>query len=57
LGLGDIISKYGPNLVPGFNNIVDISAGYTHSIILNSNGIAFSAGRNSVILIILIKVW
>jgi alpha-tubulin suppressor-like RCC1 family protein len=40
-----------------FDNIVDISAGYTHSIILNSNGIAFSAGRNSVILILLIKVW
>jgi alpha-tubulin suppressor-like RCC1 family protein len=49
LGLGDKVSRLTPNLIPNLNNIIQISAGGIHSLLLNNKSDVFSFGNNDVI--------
>jgi alpha-tubulin suppressor-like RCC1 family protein len=48
LGLGDVINRHLPSLVPSLSNIVKISSGGYFSLALNNNGKVFSFGKNEV---------
>ena len=48
LGLGDTTDRFSPTPISDNYNIIDISAGYVHSMILTSNGNVFTCGRNEV---------
>jgi hypothetical protein len=47
LGHNDIVSKNFPTLIPNLINVSQISAGFSHSLVLNQNGV-FSFGENFV---------
>ena len=40
----NIQNKYIPTLIPNLNNIIAISAGFDHSLILDNNGNVYSFG-------------
>jgi alpha-tubulin suppressor-like RCC1 family protein len=46
--LGDLIDRYTPTLIPSLNNIIQITCGGAHSVVLNSTGIIISFGGNGV---------
>jgi alpha-tubulin suppressor-like RCC1 family protein len=46
--MNDTIPRFDPTLIPDFANIIEISAGYFHSIILSSNGFVYAFGKNQV---------
>jgi alpha-tubulin suppressor-like RCC1 family protein len=48
LGLGDLLDRNYPKIIPGLNNIIQVSAGYQHSLVLHNNGSVYSFGLNSV---------
>ena len=48
LGLGDTNDRSLPEAIPGHANLVDVSVGYYHSLLLNSDGNVYSMGRNQV---------
>jgi alpha-tubulin suppressor-like RCC1 family protein len=53
LGLGsEKMNKNIPTLIPLLNNIVQISAGYTNSLVINNIGKYSSFGDNNVLLLI-----
>jgi alpha-tubulin suppressor-like RCC1 family protein len=45
--------KESPQQIPGFTDIVMVSAGNSHSLILNSQGVVYGFGANTVLLIFL----
>jgi len=46
LGLGDEIDKNVPTLIPNLEDVVQISAGESHSLILSNNGQIYVFGNN-----------
>jgi alpha-tubulin suppressor-like RCC1 family protein len=47
LGAGDLTNRNVPTLIPNLTNIKDISAGYTHSLAIASDGTVKAWGANS----------
>ena len=48
LGLGNIINRITPTLIPNFNNIVAVKTGYKHSLLLTNTGQIYSCGNNDL---------
>jgi alpha-tubulin suppressor-like RCC1 family protein len=48
LGLGDYASRETPSLLNSISNVIDISTGYSHTLVLNNKGEVFSFGSNIV---------
>jgi alpha-tubulin suppressor-like RCC1 family protein len=48
LGQNDYVQKSTPTIISILSSVIEISAGYEHSMILNYNGDAYSFGSNLV---------
>jgi alpha-tubulin suppressor-like RCC1 family protein len=56
LGLGDYDDINIPTLISSLDNIIQISTGSSHSMVLNRNGRVYAFGLNNVIFTINLKV-
>jgi alpha-tubulin suppressor-like RCC1 family protein len=48
LCVGTTVDNRTPQLVQDFNDVIDINSGNDHTLILNSNGVVYTCGQNSV---------
>src|SRR5439155_538544 len=48
LGLNDVNNRNNPILIPNLNQIIQISAGHHHSLVLSNNGHVYAFGYNDV---------
>jgi alpha-tubulin suppressor-like RCC1 family protein len=48
LSTGNTVDSISPLKINGFSDIIDVSAGNVHSMVLNTNGQVYTCGRNAV---------